>query len=56
MEKDLTINGSSAWDAYGVYLDDSSLGQLLCPPPLKDRVTSTSRTENGTRGEYITNL
>lgn len=49
MEKDLTINGTSAWDAYGVYLDDSSLGQLLCPPPLKDRVTSTSRTENGTR-------
>lgn len=49
MKKDLTINGTSAWDAYGVYLDDSSLGQLLCPPPLKDRVTSTSRTENGTR-------
>lgn len=49
MGKDLTINGNSAWDAYGVYLDDSSLGQLLCPPPLKDRVTSTSRTENGTR-------
>lgn len=49
MGKDLTINGNSAWDAYGVYLDDSSLGQLLCPPPLKDRVTSMSRTENGTR-------
>lgn len=49
MGKDLTINGVDAWSAYGVYMDDSSLGQLLCPPPLKDRVTSTSRTENGTR-------
>lgn len=49
MGKDLTINGNSAWDTWGVYLDDSSIGQLLCPPPLKDYVTSTSRTENGTR-------
>lgn len=49
MEKDLTINGTDAWTAYGVYMDDSSLGQLLAPPPLKDRITSTSRAENGTR-------
>lgn len=49
MVKDLTINGVDAWSAYGVYMDDSSLGQLLAPPPLKDRITSSNRAENGTR-------
>ncbi|MBQ8969161.1 MAG: hypothetical protein IJ064_05465 [Bacteroidaceae bacterium] len=42
----VTINGNSL---KGIYLDESSLGQLLTPPPMKDRVQSSSRLEHGIR-------
>lgn len=45
----MTINGTDAWTAWGVYLTPDSLGSLLAPPPMKERITSTSRLENGVR-------
>ena len=42
----ITINGSALT---GIYLDESSLGQLMAPPPMKDRVQSSSRLEHGVR-------
>lgn len=42
----LTINGKTLT---GIYLDESSVGQLLTPPPMKDRVQSSSRLEHGVR-------
>lgn len=41
-----TINGSTL---PGISLDSSSLGQLMTPPPMKDRVQSSSRLEHGVR-------
>lgn len=41
-----TINGSTLT---GIALDSSSLGQLMTPAPMKDRVQSTSRLEHGIR-------
>ena len=45
----LTINGKDAKAVFGVMLDESSLGQLMAPPPMKERITSKSRIENGVR-------
>lgn len=45
----LTINGKDAKAAFGVTLDETSLGTLMTPPPMKERVTSRSRIENGIR-------
>lgn len=45
----LTINGTDAYSAWGVSMDDTSLAALMTPAPTKDRITSTSRTEHGTR-------
>lgn len=42
----LTINGKTL---QGIHLDTSSLGQLMTPPPMKDRVQSESRIEHGVR-------
>ena len=42
----VTINGKTLT---GIYLDESSVGQLLTPPPMKDRVQSSSRLEHGIR-------
>lgn len=42
----VTINGKTL---NGISLDSSSLGQLMAPPPMKDRVQSESRIEHGTR-------
>lgn len=42
----VTINGKTL---AGIYLDESSVGQLLTPAPIKDRVQSTSRNEHGVR-------
>ena len=42
----ITINGKTLT---GIYLDESSLGQLMTPPPMKDRVQSSSRLEHGVR-------
>lgn len=40
------INGKTLT---GIYLDESSLGQLMTPPPMKDMVQSASRLEHGVR-------
>lgn len=45
----LTINGTDAYSAWGVSMDDTSLAALMTPAPTKDRITSTSRIEHGTR-------
>ena len=45
----LTINGKDAKAAFGITLDETSLGTLMTPPPMKERVTSRSRIENGVR-------
>lgn len=45
----LTINGKDAKNVFGIMLDESSLGQLMTPPPMKERITSKSRIENGIR-------
>lgn len=42
----VTINSKTL---AGIYLDESSVGQLLTPPPMKDRVQSSSRLEHGVR-------
>lgn len=42
----VTINGKTL---NGISLDPSSLGQLMAPPPMKDRVQSESRIEHGVR-------
>ena len=42
----VTINGTTL---SGISLDSSSLGQLMTPPPMKDRVQSNSRNEHGIR-------
>lgn len=42
----IAINGTTI---SGIYLDESSLGQLMAPPPVKDRVQSESRIEHGVR-------
>lgn len=42
----ISINGKTLT---GIYLDESSVGQLLAPPPMKDRVQSASRLEHGVR-------
>lgn len=42
----ITINGS---ELPGISMDSSSLGQLMAPPPMKDRVQSSSRLEHGIR-------
>lgn len=33
----------------GVFLDDTSVGQLLAPPPMKPRIEANSRLEDGVR-------
>lgn len=45
----LTINGKDAKTVFGITLDESSLGQLMVPPPMKERVSSNSRIEHGVR-------
>ena len=45
----LTINGKDAKAVFGITLDETSLGTLMTPPPMKERITSKSRIENGTR-------
>lgn len=42
----VTINGKTL---PGISLDQNSLGQLMTPPPMKERVQSESRIEHGTR-------
>ena len=42
----ISINGKTLT---GISLDSSSLGQLMAPPPMKDRVQSESRIEHGVR-------
>ena len=42
----IEINGKTL---KGIELDTSSLGQLMTPAPMKDRVQSSSRQEHGVR-------
>ena len=46
MRVSVSINGS---ELPGISLDTSSLGQLMTPAPMKDRVQSSSRLEHGVR-------
>ena len=45
----LTINTKNAYTQWGITLDETSLGTLMTPPPVKERVKSTSRLEHGVR-------
>ncbi len=45
----LTINGKNAYTTFGITLDETSLGTLMTPPPMKERITSKSRIEHGVR-------
>lgn len=46
---ELTINNHNAYSTWGITLDETSLGTLMTPPPVKERVKSTSRLEHGVR-------
>ncbi len=46
MPNQVTINSQVMT---GVFLDDTSIGQLLAPPPMKERIESRSRLEHGVR-------
>lgn len=45
----LTINGKDAKAYFGITLDETSLGSLMTPPPMKEWVQSKSRLEHGKR-------
>lgn len=47
MENDLIINGKDAYKTWKVCMGSKFLDNLETPPPLKDYITSGSRTENG---------
>ena len=49
MTPDLTINGTDALREWGVRLTGESLQNLMKPLDVKDRVSSTSRLEDGDR-------
>lgn len=49
MTKDININGKNARDEWGVFLTDSSLSELLTPPPMKELPSNESRLEHGKR-------
>lgn len=49
MTPELTINGADALREWGVRLTGESLQNLMKPLDLKDRVSSTSRLEDGDR-------
>lgn len=49
MENDLIINGKDAYKTWKVCMGSKFLDNLETPPPLKDYITSGSRTENGQR-------
>ena len=49
MAGDLFINGKDAYTHWGVSLDESGLGNLMAPAPLKDAIENTSRNEHGKR-------
>lgn len=49
MIPELTINGADALREWGVRLTGESLQNLMKPLDLKDRVSSTSRLEDGDR-------
>lgn len=49
MENDLIINGKDAYKMWKVCMGSKFLDNLETPPPLKDYITSGSRTENGQR-------
>jgi len=46
---ELTINGTDAWTAYGVFLETSAMSTLLTPPPVKTYIESVSRRQHGKR-------
>lgn len=46
---EFTINGKNAYSIFGITLDETSLGALMTPPPMKERVSSNSRLEHGVR-------
>ncbi len=47
--RQLKINGTDAYDAWGVTLADGAVAALLTPPPLKEFPNNVSRIEHGTR-------
>ena len=49
MTPELTINGTDALREWGVRLTGESLQNLMKPLDIKDRVSSTSRLEDGDR-------
>jgi len=48
MKGELTINGTDAYDEWGMSLSDGALSTLMTPPPSKGVVTNKSRLFNGT--------
>ncbi len=47
MTGDLFINGTDAWNAYGMNFEDGALASLLTPPPMKEYAESKSRLQHG---------
>lgn len=45
----LTINGTNAYSAWGITLDDTAVAALMTPPPIKTYITCKSRNEDGER-------
>ena len=49
MTQDLIINGKNAREEWGVFATETSLTELMTPPPQKDLVSNESRLEHGKR-------
>lgn len=47
MTGELFINGNDAYTTYGASLEDTSLGQLMAPPPMKEIVSNKFRLSHG---------
>ena len=47
MTGQLLINGTDAWTAYSVFLEEGSIDKLLLPPPVKPGIENKSRSVAG---------
>lgn len=47
MTGDLFINGVDAYTSYGASLEDTALGNLMAPPPMKEVVSNKYRLKHG---------
>lgn len=45
----VSINGKDARTTWGIVFDSASISALMTPPPTKELIENSSRTENGKR-------